>query len=288
MRREQNRFARLRRWAPALVVGVLAAWLGAYAAGLGARTVYLATATIQFDTSLLPTTLVRDDLTATSAVQLPIYAGLVRTSTVLADALARVGVPGDPQRFAGNVLALPVPDTSLLQVQVYDSDPGQAARLANAVADALIARAEAYRQATNSAVLQDLAAQIATQDGAVADLTARLHALPAGAPEQTDLATRLADANQLATTLRSSYAYYQTVGALNLQHPFMRVVDPAVPPPEPIAAASWLTGLLITAVALVVALAALWALDTLDTRVRPADDVPALLGLPLLGSIPRD
>ena len=251
----------LRRWGPALGTALLAAWLGAYLAGFAVRTAYLATAIVQVENSAGG---LGADQTAgqTGQDQAPTYARLARTTPVLAAALARAGQAGTPAKIVDQVVASMVPDTNLLEIGVYADNPAQGARLANAIAGALIDETEQNRQRAVAGTLAAWQAQIAALG---AD----------GGPPETMAA------------LRAAAATYQANIAMNTGRPLLRLAAPAVPPREAIATASGLTAVLVSGVALLLAGATALLLERLDNRVRGADDLRRALDLPLLGTIPK-
>ncbi len=87
-------------------------------------------------------------------------------------------------------------------------------------------------------------------------------------------------------TLEQTYAtildFSSTSGA-NL----LTVVDPATPPPQPSSPRVLLNTLIAAIVGLALALALAFLLEYLDDRLKSADDVEAILGLPTLGAITR-
>ncbi|HMA32889.1 MAG TPA: hypothetical protein VKY74_00305 [Chloroflexia bacterium] len=275
-----------RSWGAALLVGLVAAWAGAYGAGLRIPVLYQATAVVEIaDAPALAGSWAGDALESGMA-QAPTYAQLVRSPAVLAAGLAGAGLPGRPADIVDSVTALAVPNTNLLEVSVATGDPARSARLANALAAALVAQAEAQRQTGVAAALQGLQAQMAALDAQIVPLTARLAAPPGAAVPTPGAAAALDRLAQTIRTLHIVYAYYATMTGINAQRPLLRVAAPAVPPEEPLAAASLLTVGLVSAVALVLGLATLLALDRLDSRVRGPADLRQALDLPLLGVIP--
>lgn len=259
---EQKLYHRARRWAPGLIAAVLAAWAGAYLAGLLVPPVYFPTATVQIlaASALVPPE--QEVPTITAPALAPTYARLAGSRPVLAAAMARAGLAGDPERLAAQVVVAVVPETSLLDIHVYDSDAVRGARLATAIAEALIAATEVDRQAAVDRARATLRAQIAALDAAGGQAPA-------------------------ADQLRAASAAYEATSRLDARRPLLRLAAAATPPAEPISAGGPLTAGLIAAVALLLALATLLLLDRLDGRLHSAADLPGPLALPVLGVIPK-
>ncbi len=72
------------------------------------------------------------------------YAVMVKSLPVVTDAVEKTGVARSPQAVLGHTVALPVPNTQLLQIGVSDSDPAVAQALADGMADAFVSRVTSF------------------------------------------------------------------------------------------------------------------------------------------------
>ncbi|HUS17946.1 MAG TPA: hypothetical protein VM536_23360 [Chloroflexia bacterium] len=274
--------ARLRRWAPALAVTLLASWLGAYLAGFTMPAVYIATATVQLEDG--PAVAAPGDSVAQTSglMQVGTYAQLVHSRPVLRGTLDRAGIVWPEDRLDSALVAVVVPGTTLLEVRVYDENPERGARLANAAAEALQADAEARRRQASHDTLASLERE-------VAEVTAQLAAAGRESPRGgawLAWGDRLERLGLSLNSLQAAYAYYASLSALNLERPLLHLVEPAVAPHEAISTASIWTGVLVSGVALVAGLAVLAALEALDRSIHGPREVQRALGLPILGAIP--
>jgi tyrosine-protein kinase len=188
--------------------------------------------------------------------------------------LARVGIVAQmavnaanvPHRTAAGLLAnssvTADPNVDLLRFSVTDPIPAAARRLANVYAEQFTV----YRRQLDTAALAT----------AVADARRKLRAIVAagnsGSPLFLRLSSRERDLEELQTlqAAGSSAVVVGSAGSTSLVQPKMR--------------RNILLGIIV-GLALGVALA--YLRESLDTRVRSADELRARLGVPLLGQVPR-
>lgn len=128
----------LRRWPIALIAAVVLAGAGA-ALVLRAPAVYTATSSVEVQMSVGDDATMADRRLAQDYVlaRNPTHVRAVTSTDVLDDAIDEVGVDMSVGALRGAVAASGVPSTSIISISVTDADPGVAAALANAVADAM-------------------------------------------------------------------------------------------------------------------------------------------------------
>jgi capsular exopolysaccharide synthesis family protein len=145
-------------------------------------------------------------------------------------------------------------ETGFMRITATDSDPKQAARVANAFAAAIT------QQRTNSAISQvdETIGTLSKQGG--------------------DAATRAAIAQQLQQ-LRTARAGLEGT---------TQVVEPATAPSSPISPHPARNTRIALILALLLAAALVPLLDALDRRLREPEEMEGLGDAPLLGSIPED
>ena len=137
----------LRRRVWLIVATLLICLLGSGVASALATRTYTATAGLYFSVRTAASV---DDLAvgATfSQTQLASYATLALTPKVLEPAADRLGLPGGADALAGKVSVTALDGTVVLDVSAVDTDPAQAARIANAVARQVITAVEALSPA---------------------------------------------------------------------------------------------------------------------------------------------
>ncbi|MFY0407469.1 polysaccharide biosynthesis tyrosine autokinase [Solicola sp. PLA-1-18] len=122
-----------RRWIT-IVATVVLVMVGAGAASLLATPLYVSTSSLYFS---LPYGSSANDLSQGSTytqAQMQSYANLATSPAVLTPVIDELGLTGTPRQLAGRVSSTTSPDTVILQIQVTDRSPSQAARISNAVA----------------------------------------------------------------------------------------------------------------------------------------------------------
>ncbi|MGY1601013.1 polysaccharide biosynthesis tyrosine autokinase [Geodermatophilus sp. SYSU D00815] len=162
---------RRRKWLVATILLLAVAGSGVGSA-LATRT-YTATAGLYFS---VRTATGVDDLAVAatfSQTQLASYATLAMTPEVLEPVADELDVDGGVEELAGQVAVTALDGTVVLEVAVTDTDPAQAARLANAIADRVIT------------VVEDLSPSTVDAEGATVDESAVEVTVvtPATAPE---------------------------------------------------------------------------------------------------------
>lgn len=136
----------LRRRIVLIVITVVAATAAAWI-GTPRNANYTATATIYIGSrSLLNPngqTQINDYITGIQRITLT-YSEMIKSDPIAEDALKTTGI----QRSTGNLVnatsATPEPNTQLLHLSVTDSNPAVAQQLANAVANAFVAKVQTY------------------------------------------------------------------------------------------------------------------------------------------------
>jgi tyrosine-protein kinase len=192
--------------------------------------------------------------------------GATETATLIKTAaVGRVAAHnlGEPPTAAGALVGKITPsvqgegtDAGFLRITARDSDPQQAARIANAFAAAI------GTTRTNSATAQ--------VDASIANLEKQGGSSDPGAQAQV--------AQQLQQ-LRASRA---TLGGTT------QVIDPATPPGAPISPHPGRNARIGFILALLIAAALVPLLDAIDRRLREPDEIESDFDAPLLGSIPEE
>jgi capsular exopolysaccharide synthesis family protein len=219
------------------------------------------------------------------------YAEMVRYRPVTNEVIRELGLQRSPEILAQQISTGLPPQAPLLEIYVTDTDPQMAARIANALAEALIklspaAQSQGEQQRFVERQLNDLKAKIEKLEGEVEEQTARLANLTSAA----DIKTAQDDLASLETVLsryRSEYAQYiqSYVGGTVNQ---ITVVEPATVPTEPKGGGK----LLILGVAgisgLGLALAGIFLIEYFDDTVKWSEvRDEMLLGFSVLGGIGR-
>ncbi len=246
--------------------------------------VYQAEATLVVGQSLSS---VNPDYTALLASQSlsTTYATVATTRPLLQNVIESLGLPGTTDDLARRVSASAAIGSTILSITAQDGDPAQAAAIANALANQLIAASPAVQgrqtgvQKFVDADLQATQAQIEAaqaEANTLGDLTTRT------AAQAATLATLQAE----LTSLQSSYATllgFSSSGSANL----LSIIQPAAAPAAPISPRPLLNALLASVLGLLLVAAVVFLLAYLDDTVRTPEAVEELIGLPTLGTVLR-
>ncbi len=212
------------------------------------------------------------------------YASLVPQPVVIRRAALDRGIPVG--QLAAELSVTVLPETQLIQIQVSDTSPAQAAQLADAVAAAFIALQQQNAQGDFDRQQQQLDQELAQTTSQIDKLTGQIASLKSQNPSSPDLQALqqqldTAQAHRSAQQSASANLVTQQLAAINA----VRVFQPAIPPTEADHPKPLIYSIEGGALGLVIALALVILLQALDDRVRTEEDVADLMGLPTLGSV---
>ncbi len=185
-----------------------------------------------------------------------VAARLLSTTKTARQAAARLGLPfsAAPSLLAETTATGDL--SGFVTVTAQDHNSARAADVANAFARSLIS------QRTGTAVQ--------AIDASIADLQSQLSTLARADPVRSELLVRLHDLSALRAT----------------QPGGVQIVDPATAVSTPIAPRLVHSVILSGIAALLLGIGAVALAETFDRRIREADDLESLTGLPVLSSIP--
>ena len=273
-----------RKWLPLIIVATLNVGIVAFVFASVQPKVYEAKATVIVGQSLSGVNpdynqlLVSQRLSAT-------YASIATTREILAGVVDKLGLSASPASLASRVFVSTSTETALLTITAQDNDPETAAAIANGVTAGLIAASPAIRgqQADLLASVQEDLAAVRADIASTQDDIQALLALPERSPADE---TRLQSLQGRVVSLRSTAATllsFLTNEGANL----VTVVQPALPPTDPIAPRPLLEALLAATVALLLVSGLVFVYEYLDDGIKEPEQVSALLGLPTLGEIEK-
>jgi tyrosine-protein kinase len=274
----------VRRWLPLLIASMVLAAGAAYAISNIQQKTYQAQATLIVGQSLTSSS---PDYTQllTSQELATTYASVATKRPILEGVISQLGLDMTPDDLLRQVSADALPGSTLLTISATDSDPGQAAAIANAAADGLVAASSAIQgrqEDIQKSIDADLAAtqeQIVTTQGRITELSNQAQLTPEEETELGTLQSRL-------VTLRSTYATllgFSSANATNL----ITIVEPAAARSEPISPRPLLNTLVAAILGLLVAVGAVFVVEYLNDALRNAEEVEEATGLSTLGSISR-
>jgi non-specific protein-tyrosine kinase len=273
-----------RTWLTLFVAsGVLAA-IAAFAISSVQPKVYEAKATLIVGQSL--TSLNPDYTQLLASQQLSAtYAAVATHRPHLEAVIAKLGLDTTPVELAKHVDAVAPVSSSLVVITAQAQDPAQAAAIANALSDELIAASPTI-QGRQADLQASIAADLKATQAQVQDTQAQIDSLIGltvrTAAQDADLATL----ENRVVTLRSTYASllsYASASASNL----LSISEPAVAPADAVSPRPLLNSLLAGLLGLVAAIGIVVAVEFIRDPVKDPNDVQVATGLSTLGIIGR-
>jgi non-specific protein-tyrosine kinase len=216
------------------------------------------------------------------------YQRLVKDQTVLQNAGEQLDPPMDPDTLALKVSSRVESDTSLLIIGVSDTDPAQAAVIANLIGQELVRVVDqrnevSIRERTTDLQqrIEDLKVEI---DGWRAEIIALEQSDTAASPE---VQTQIADLNEDISRAQDNIELFQTQIGTIIANPgdAVRVFSNAVAPNEPYAPRKLLNLVLGVLAGLTLAAGLVLLLQYLDSTVKATLDFPEIVGGPLLATV---
>jgi capsular polysaccharide biosynthesis protein len=141
---ELRRYLAILRRRLALIVVTVAVAVGAAWAATPRTTPYVATSVVYVGPRSLNfnqnTAANNNDAILAANAVLATFAKMIDSRPTAADAVSRTGVSESADEVVGETVVAPDPNTQLLDVKVTDSNPANAMRLANGLADAFVYR----------------------------------------------------------------------------------------------------------------------------------------------------
>jgi capsular exopolysaccharide synthesis family protein len=257
-----------RRWWVVVLVALLVP-LAAYAYTTKQQKMYTASVKMLVSNQVLSPAGSGQQVTKQDPVRdLSTLAQVAEVPSVARDTLSSVSASGlTPTQLLKETAVTADSTANILTFQVTDKNPSRAVNLANTYASKFIG----YRQGINNALI----------NAAIAQLNVKIKALRGELNGVKP--SQLSDIRQQIGTFLSQRGNLQNQQILQAHS--LAVVSKAqsAPQTKPNVAKSVAIGL---ALGLVLGLAAAFLLSSLDSRVRVADDVSAMLGLTLLARIP--
>lgn len=220
------------------------------------------------------------------------YVELVRREPILQATIDTLGFNTNWNVLAGQVSAVAVAGTQLIQISVADTNPQRARIIADELANQLIVQSPTndgeqaqHREFVNQQ-LADLRAKIETTNRQIRELERRLLTEnSARAIQETQSQINALQAKN--TSWQGNYAnlldFYKGGPRTNT----LSIVEPAVIPLTPISPNVPMSILLAAAIGGIIGLGAAFLLEYLDSTVKTAEDVEHAVKLPTLGLVPR-
>lgn len=280
----------IRRWYLLLLVGPLLGGISGYLVIRQVPSVYEATVTLLVGQGIVTNSSGTDQLLGAEQLA-QTYAEAVRTRPVLGEAASDVGLSLTFRELLDRVHARRVPNTQLLRISAENTDSALAASFANTVAEVFVAKNQQVQTARFASSRDSLGQLVEGQQNDIADKTRQLNELSTqpASPERDSqislLQTQLSQLQSLHADTMRSYQDLQLVEARGMNT--LTVIEPAVPPEDPIRPNRLVVVLLATLVGFMLATGAGAVAEYLDDVLRDRQRVALATGLPTLGLVPQ-
>ena len=281
-------WAIIRRWLHLILIIAVVAAVSAFVFSVRTVPVYRATSVVLIQQATNNALVVDYANVLTNERLARTYAQLLTTRPVLEQTLERLGLQGqlDPSTLKQNIRVSPVRDTSLLRIQVEDTDPERAVKLANTIPIVFSDYIETVQTQRFQESKRSLQAQIDRLQEEISAIQARLEAeRQASGNGNTNL---LPLQTQLAT-LQSSYAnLYQQYEEVRLAEARAQdtiiLTEPALRAKRvrPQTSRNVLMALIV---GLMLGVGAAFTIEYLDDTVKTPDDIARMTDFPVLSGI---
>jgi len=217
------------------------------------------------------------------------YSELLKTRPLLEIVIANLSLDLSPGDLIEDMLGTSlIPETQLLELTVEDTDAQRASDIANEIAFTFISLHNTEQQLQDIAALeQDVVAQMAYLKALIEHNQSAISPVSSGllTEEETNLVQATLSNQQLAYAgLLETYLNIRLTQGRLLD---VTVVEPALPPSEPIRPSIAIYTFLGAFVGLVLSVGLVFLVGYLDQSLETSDDVRQTLSLPTLGTIPR-
>ena len=213
------------------------------------------------------------------------YADIANRDLIQSETIKALNLSVMPANFTRAI-----PNTSLIEISVNDTDPKRAQVVANELANQLIKHSptgtkpeDVARQAFINEQLDKLQIQINDTQNEIEKLQQQLGEL-SGAQEISNLQTQITAQQQKFSSLQSNYASLLVTsqkGATNS----LTVIEQAGLPTSPISPNRILITGLAAGMGLVISSLAVYGIDFLDDTIKTDEEISAILDAPVLGHI---
>ncbi len=218
------------------------------------------------------------------------YARLATEGPVLEEVIEKLGLPYSPSQLKGAVSTQVYRDAGLLEIAVVDTDPQRAADIANAIAEALIARTPGSREEYQQQQ-QFIEQQLAKLEQRIRETEQEINTLRDQLPEITSAAElaeaqeRLKELEAIRSTDRSNYASLLELYRTEMPNT-LSLFEPATPPTRPVPKHTWQIVLAASVLGLGLTAGAAYIVDLLDDSLRwNGGGVSRIGGLPVFGVV---
>ena len=216
------------------------------------------------------------------------YSQMMSGRPVMETVIAALGLPDWPDGLAKTIQVSPVRDTNLIRLSVERTDPYQAARIANAIADAFSLQIETLQEDRYADSLERVQTQMLELAALIEANQAKSDALEAegGAGDRealTHLESILASDRSTYAILLQNYEQMRVTAAQSANN--VVLFEPAQISTDPVRPRTMQNTMLAAVVGAMLAVGTVFLIEYLDDTIKTPDDVQRALGLSTLGAI---
>ena len=269
-----------------ILAAVLAAGL-AYYVSIQMTPVYQASTTVLVDkanadgSSEYQSLLMSERLTQT-------YAELLIQEPVLEAVVERLDLGLSAGDLGGMITVQPIRDTQLIELQVESTNPELASVAANTLVEIFIVQNDERQSGRYAASKVSLEAQLERMDQKIIETNAALGALGEGTAYETErnrLELTLAQYQSTYSSLLQSYEEVRTQEAGSISS--IVQVEPATTPTRPVRPQVVNNTAMAVLVGAMLAVGLIFLIETLDNTVKNPDQIESVMGLSVLGMVPK-
>lgn len=278
----------LLKWLWLIILGTLLAGATAFLVSKMMTPVYQASTTLLVSPGSNPS--VSDYTAVLTGQQLAItYQQLLNKRSVLDKVVQALALPMTVEELGKLVDVQVVRSTQLIAVQVENTDPVLAAKIANQIAAVFIEQNQASQLSRFASSEGNLQTQLKQVESDIAANQAALDkaksATPVNASDVARLETSLAQSRTSYSNLLKSYEDIRIAEAQAINN--VVVADPAVPSDRPVRPNVLLNTLLAAVVGAMLAVGIAFLIEYLDDSIHSPEEMDNALHLPMLGTIMR-
>jgi non-specific protein-tyrosine kinase len=220
------------------------------------------------------------------------YAQIVQTFSIMQGVIDALDIDTTPEDLADTIETRVIPNTSLLEIYVSYPDAILSADIANAVADQLVTESPTNLTRDQQAQLDFATGEITALNGQLQDARTRLTNIDnqiQDAETEEEIARLNDQRNNTITQINQASAtiaqFTETITTLQQNTNALDIVERARIPTTPRGSGILVTTLLGVAIGVALALTIILLIEYLDESFRSTEDIPKVLGLPVLGAV---
>ncbi|MEA3349243.1 MAG: polysaccharide biosynthesis tyrosine autokinase [Chloroflexota bacterium] len=273
------------RWTWLIALATILAAVTAYLVSWQMKPVYQASSTLMVNEA--PGTKASDYTAVLASQRLTqTYADMLTQKPVLREVITRLNLNTEADELKEMITVQPIRDTQLIEINVEDTNPYQAAEIANVIGTVFSEQNQARQEARYASTKESLQHQLDKTQEQIDTAEAALSPLgdsPEDQSERNRLETMLTQYRQTYADTLQSYEQVRLTEAETLSNVIQ--VEEADPPESPVRPRILMNTALAGVVGAMLAIGAIFLMEALDDTIHGSDEIDRYLDLPVLGVI---